>query len=249
MKSFLSKALKQIGKHGQPHCLHRILFVGVTGPWELQLLQGVLFLLIYLGALSGNLITVTLVVTDTRLHSPMYFFISSLCLLDLSSISAIVPKTVVNSLVVSKRISLTDCTTQMFFYVLFEAVEFVFVVIMSYDCFFAICHPLHYGPSSSQVCAPRPQLACGPLVWSTLLSTQVLSSGFPSPRPMWSNRAVLSPIAQKSSFKNPMTAVFYTTVPPFLNPIIYCLHNREINAALGRMFSRCSQFPVKGFLD
>ncbi|XP_013365186.1 PREDICTED: olfactory receptor 14I1-like [Chinchilla lanigera] len=121
------------------------LLMDVAGSRELQVLQGVLFLVIYLGALTGNLVTVTLIVMDTRLHSPMYFFISNVALIDLGSISAIVPKAIVNSLTGSKMISLTECAAQIFLFLFFAAVEIAFLVVMSYDCYVAICHPLHYG--------------------------------------------------------------------------------------------------------
>ncbi|KAM6148454.1 olfactory receptor 14J1-like [Erethizon dorsatum] len=121
------------------------LLMDVAGSRELQVLQGVLFLVIYLGALTGNLATVTLIVTDARLHSPMYFFISNVALLDLGSISVIVPKAVVNSVTGSKVISLTECAAQIFLNMLFGAVEIALLVVMSYDRHVAICRPLHYG--------------------------------------------------------------------------------------------------------
>ncbi|KFO18759.1 Olfactory receptor 14I1 [Fukomys damarensis] len=121
------------------------LLMDVTGSRELQVLQGVLFLVIYLGALTGNLLTVTVIVTDTRLHSPMYFFISNVALLDLGSISVVVPRSILNSMTGRKTISLTDCAAQIFLSILFAAVEISLLVVMSYDRYVAICHPLHYG--------------------------------------------------------------------------------------------------------
>ncbi|EHB16114.1 Olfactory receptor 14I1 [Heterocephalus glaber] len=121
------------------------ILMDVAGSQELQVLQGVLFLVIYLGALTGNLVTVTVIMTDTCLHSPMYFFISNVALIDLGSISAIVPKAIVNSLRSNKRILLTECAMQIFLYALFAAVEIALLVVMSYDRYVAICHPLHYG--------------------------------------------------------------------------------------------------------
>ncbi|EHB02692.1 Olfactory receptor 14I1 [Heterocephalus glaber] len=177
------------------------LLMDVTSCRELQVLQGVLFLGIYLGALTGNLVTVTVIMTDTCLHSPMYFFISIVSLIDLGSITVVVPKAIVNSMTDNKRISLTECAAQTFLNILFGAVEIGLLVVMSYDRYVAICHPLHYG----------------------LIIT-----------PM----AVLGPTAKKPSLKNLLNAMFYTMMPPFVNPIIYCLRNREINAALQRMFNR-----------
>ncbi|KFO35918.1 Olfactory receptor 14I1 [Fukomys damarensis] len=121
------------------------LLMDITGSRELQVLQGVLFLVIYLGALTGNLLTVTVIMTDTRLHSPMYFFISNVALIDLGSISVVVPKAIVNSMTGRKTISLTECAAQIFLYTIFSVVEFALLVVMSYDRYVAICHPLHYG--------------------------------------------------------------------------------------------------------
>ncbi|XP_013368335.1 PREDICTED: olfactory receptor 14I1-like [Chinchilla lanigera] len=263
------------------------LLMDISSSRELQVLQGVLFLVIYLGALTGNLVTVTLIVTDTHLHSPMYFFISNLSLLDLGSISVIVPKAIVNSMTDSKMISLTECAAQIFLYILFAAVEFAFLVVMSYDRYVAICHPLHYGLTvTPNLCS---QAAAGSwssgLVYSAIhtgcmfrlpfTKTNVIQQYFcdipqilriSSPEVQFSEFviialvilllfvisgaiAVLGPTAKKPSLKNLLTAMFYIVVPPFMNPIIYCLRNTEINAALGRMFSRCSQFLVKGFSD
>ncbi|KFO35902.1 Olfactory receptor 14I1 [Fukomys damarensis] len=128
------------------------LLMDVTVFRELQVLQGVLFLVIYLGALTGNLLTVTVIVTDTRLHSPMYFFIGNVSLLDLGSISVVVRKAIVNSMTGRTTISLTQCAVQIFLYVFFSAVEFDLLVIRSYDCYVAICHPLHYGLI---ICTPQ----------------------------------------------------------------------------------------------
>uniref|UniRef100_H0VA83 Olfactory receptor n=1 Tax=Cavia porcellus TaxID=10141 RepID=H0VA83_CAVPO len=307
----------------------QFLLMDVAGSRELQLLQGVLFLLIYLGALTGNLITVTLIVTDTRLHSPMYFFISNVALLDLGSISVIVPKAVVNSMMGSNTISLTECAAQVFLFTLCVAAEIALLVVMSYDRYVAICRPLHYGliitlslcsqatagswasglvysaihtgtlfslpftktnviqqyfcdipqilrisPSEVQFCefvsiavSVGLVLACFAFIlvsYVNILSTVIQIHSMEARNKAMStclpqliiillflisgSVALLGPIAHKPSLRNLLTAMFYTMVPPFLNPIIYSLRNREINAALERMFSRCSQFSLRGFL-
>ncbi|XP_074132056.1 olfactory receptor 14I1-like [Sminthopsis crassicaudata] len=112
---------------------------------ELQVLHAVLFLLIYLAALLGNLLTCAAIITDTHLHCPMYFFLSNLSLLDIGSISVTLPKFVVNSLSGVQSLSLLGCAAQMFFFLFFAATEFALLVAMSYDRFVAICQPLHYG--------------------------------------------------------------------------------------------------------
>ncbi|XP_051822838.1 olfactory receptor 14I1-like [Antechinus flavipes] len=112
---------------------------------ELQVLHAILFLLIYIAALMGNLLTITAIVTDPHLHSPMYFFLSNLSLSDLGCISVTLPKFIVNSLTGNQAISLLGCAAQVFFYIFFAATELTLLVAMSYDRFVAICHPLHYG--------------------------------------------------------------------------------------------------------
>ncbi|KAM8970954.1 olfactory receptor 14I1-like [Sarcophilus harrisii] len=112
---------------------------------ELQVLHAILFLLIYIATLMGNLLTITAIVTDPQLHSPMYFFLSNLSLLDLGFISVTLPKFIVNSLTGNQSISLLGCCAQVFFCIFFAATEIALLVTMSYDRFVAICHPLHYG--------------------------------------------------------------------------------------------------------
>uniref|UniRef100_A0A5F8H6R7 Olfactory receptor n=1 Tax=Monodelphis domestica TaxID=13616 RepID=A0A5F8H6R7_MONDO len=112
---------------------------------ELQVLHAVLFLLIYMAALMGNFLTIAAIVTDPLLHSPMYFFLSNLSLLDIGCISVTLPKFIVNSLTYNRTISLLGCALQIFFFIFFAATEVALLVAMSYDRFVAICQPLHYG--------------------------------------------------------------------------------------------------------
>ncbi|KAM9593410.1 olfactory receptor 14A16-like [Morphnus guianensis] len=112
---------------------------------QLQLLHFWLFLGIYLAALLGNGLIITTVACDHRLHTPMYFFLLNLSLLDLGSISTTVPKSMANSLWDSRAISYSGCTAQVFFFVFFIAAEYCVLTIMAYDRYVAICKPLHYG--------------------------------------------------------------------------------------------------------
>ncbi|KAM8970044.1 olfactory receptor 14I1-like [Sarcophilus harrisii] len=112
---------------------------------ELQVLHAALFLLIYLAALLGNLLTCAAIITDPHLHCPMYFFLSNLSLVDIGNISVTLPKFIVNSLCGVQSLSLLGCAAQMFFFLFFVVTEFALLVAMSYDRFVAICHPLHYS--------------------------------------------------------------------------------------------------------
>ncbi|KAM9593406.1 olfactory receptor 14C36-like [Morphnus guianensis] len=112
---------------------------------QLQLLHFWLFLGIYLAALLGNGLIITAVACDHRLHTPMYFFLLNLSLLDLGSISTTVPKSMANSLWDSRAISYSGCTAQVFFFTFLFVAEYCVLTIMAYDRYVAICQPLHYG--------------------------------------------------------------------------------------------------------
>nr|XP_038028555.1 olfactory receptor 14C36-like [Anas platyrhynchos] len=112
---------------------------------ELQLLHFVLFLGIYLAALLGNGLILSAVACDHRLHTPMYFFLLNLALLDLGCISTTLPKAMANALWDTRAISYQGCAAQVFLFVLLMSSEYFLLTIMAYDRYMAICKPLHYG--------------------------------------------------------------------------------------------------------
>ncbi|KFP16414.1 Olfactory receptor 14A16, partial [Egretta garzetta] len=112
---------------------------------ELQLLHFWLFLGIYLAALLGNGLIITAVACDYHLHTPMYFFLLNLSLLDLGSISTTVPKSMANSLWDTRDILYQGCVAQLFFLFFFMSAEYFLLTVMAYDRYVAICKPLHYG--------------------------------------------------------------------------------------------------------
>ncbi|XP_054660899.1 olfactory receptor 14A16-like [Grus americana] len=112
---------------------------------ELQLLHFWLFLGIYLAALLANGLIITAIVCDHHLHTPMYFLLLNLSLLDLGSISTTVPKAMANSLWDTRAISYTGCAAQVFLFVFSIGAEFFILTVMAYDRYVAICQPLHYG--------------------------------------------------------------------------------------------------------
>ncbi|XP_052655350.1 olfactory receptor 14J1-like [Harpia harpyja] len=129
---------------------------------ELQLLHFWLFLGIYLAALLGNTLTITAIACDQHLHTPMYFFLLNLSLLDLGSISTTLPKSMANSLWDTRDISYAGCTAQVFFFLFLMSVEFYLLTVMAYDRFIAICNPLHYGTLlGSRACANMAAAAWG----------------------------------------------------------------------------------------
>ncbi|XP_067159249.1 olfactory receptor 14C36-like [Apteryx mantelli] len=112
---------------------------------ELQLLHFSLFLGIYLAALLGNGLIITAVACDHRLHTPMYFFLLNLSVLDLGTVSTTVPKSMANSLWDTRAISYSGCAAQVFLVALLLGGEYCLLTVMAYDRYIAICRPLHYG--------------------------------------------------------------------------------------------------------
>ncbi|XP_065511311.1 olfactory receptor 14A16-like [Caloenas nicobarica] len=123
----------------------QFLLLAFTDTRELQLLHFWLFLGIYLAALLGNGLIITTIACDQHLHTPMYFFLLNLALLDLGSISIIIPKSMANSLWDTRVISFAGCAAQVFFVFFLFGAEYSLLTVMSYDRYVAICKPLHYG--------------------------------------------------------------------------------------------------------
>ncbi|XP_068777821.1 olfactory receptor 14J1-like [Struthio camelus] len=112
---------------------------------ELQLLHFSLFLGTYLAALLANGLIITAVACHHRLHTPMYFFLLHLALLDLASISTTVPKSMANSLRDTRAIFYSACAAQVFHFIFLMSTEYFLLTVMAYDRYVAICRPLHYG--------------------------------------------------------------------------------------------------------
>ncbi|XP_074708956.1 olfactory receptor 14A16-like [Strix uralensis] len=139
---------------------------------ELQLLHFWLFLGISLAALLGNGLIITAIACDHHLHTPMYFFLLNLSLLDLGSISTTLPKAMDNSLWDNRDISFLGCAAQVFFFFLFATAEFSLLTIMSYDRYVAICKPLHYGTLlGSRACVHMAAAAWGTGLLNAVLHT------------------------------------------------------------------------------
>ncbi|XP_029437215.1 olfactory receptor 1019-like [Rhinatrema bivittatum] len=117
---------------------------------ELQIPLFLLFLLIYLIILMGNLTIIALTCLDPRLHTPMYFFLCNLSFADISSTSVTLPKLLDIFLRKGKSISPQGCLTQMYLFMCFSYVEFVIISVMAFDRYVAICQPLLYGVIMNQ---------------------------------------------------------------------------------------------------
>ncbi|XP_006772554.1 PREDICTED: olfactory receptor 1J4, partial [Myotis davidii] len=110
--------------------------------------QGVIFTLflgMYLTTVLGNLLIILLIRLDSRLHTPMYFFLSHLAFSDISLSSVTVPKMLMNMQTRQQSISYVGCISQLYFFMLFAGLDNFLLAVMAYDRYVAICHPLHYA--------------------------------------------------------------------------------------------------------
>ncbi|XP_025874136.2 olfactory receptor 2A2-like [Vulpes vulpes] len=118
--------------------------VGFQLSAEMEVLLFWIFSLLYIFSLLANGVILGLICLDLRLHTPMYFFLSHLAVIDMSYASNNVPKMLVNLVNQKRTISFAPCITQTFLYLGFAATECLVLVVMSYDRYVAICHPLQY---------------------------------------------------------------------------------------------------------
>uniref|UniRef100_A0A670JB32 G-protein coupled receptors family 1 profile domain-containing protein n=1 Tax=Podarcis muralis TaxID=64176 RepID=A0A670JB32_PODMU len=288
---------------GIPHTegIHNILFA--------------VFLSFYLITLLGNLLILSAIITDARLHTPMYWFLCNLSVVDLGFSSISTPKFLANIWAGSRTISLGGCMCQVFFYHFLGSTECLLYTVMAYDRYAAICHPLRYTViMNRKVCA---LLAAGTWFTSSFHATILTSLTFTLPYcrtnevdyflcdifPVVKLACADTYIIETVSFTNigmvpmacfcliltsyvriavsvlkiaegrrhafstctshiiivmicyiPLTftylrpgaqdplggvvAVFYTTVTPFLNPVIYTLRNKEMKTAVLRLGGR-----------
>uniref|UniRef100_A0A8C6CR12 Olfactory receptor n=1 Tax=Moschus moschiferus TaxID=68415 RepID=A0A8C6CR12_MOSMO len=158
--------------------LSEFILMGITDLPELQAPLFGLFLIIYGISVVGNLGMVILTKVDSRLQTPMYFFLRHLALTDLGYSTSVGPKMLVNFVVDQNKISYHLCATQLAFFIVFIISELFILAAMSYDRYVAICHPLLYTVIMSQrVCRA---LVAIPYLYSSFVSLLVTVTIFNS---------------------------------------------------------------------
>ncbi|KAM5150495.1 olfactory receptor 1D2 [Callospermophilus lateralis] len=158
------------------------LLIGLSEIPEQQRILFWTFLSMYLVTVVGNVLIILAIGSDSRLHTPMYFFLANLSLTDLFFVTNTIPKMLVNLQSQNKAISYTGCLAQLYFLVSLVALDNLILAVMAYDRYVAICHPLHYVTSMS----PKLCLLLLTVCWSlsilyglihTLLMTRVTFCG------------------------------------------------------------------------
>ncbi|XP_077319500.1 olfactory receptor 5AP2-like [Lithobates pipiens] len=121
------------------------ILLGLSDVPYLQVICFLVFLLMYIITLSGNLLLIIVVRINRKLQTPMYFFLSNLSIVDTFFSSSIVPKILINTLAIDKSISFLGCALQMYFSMVLGTTECFILAVMAYDRFAAVCRPLHYN--------------------------------------------------------------------------------------------------------
>ncbi|XP_005378461.1 PREDICTED: olfactory receptor 8D4 [Chinchilla lanigera] len=295
------------------------LLLGLTEQPELQLPLFYLFLGIYVVTIVGNLGMITIITLNSQLHTPMYYFLSSLSFLDFCYSSVITPKMLGGFVGRDKSISYSGCMTQLFFFCIFVISECYMLAAMAYDRYVAICSPLLYHVTMSpQVCfllvaavfsigftdamihggctlrlsfcgsniikhyfcdiVPLIKLSCSStyidellifgiggfnmvatsltiIVSYAFILTSILrihsKEGRSKAFSTCSSHLMavlifygslmsmyLKPASRSSVIQEKVSSVFYTTVIPMLNPLIYSLRNKEVKNALTKVLRR-----------
>ncbi|XP_076780845.1 olfactory receptor 8G18-like [Arvicanthis niloticus] len=292
---------------------------GLSEKSELQLPLFFLFIGIYVITVAGNLGMITLIGLSSHLHTPMYYFLSSLSFIDFCQSTVVTPKMLVSFLTENNVISYPGCMAQLYFFIILGAAECYTLAVMAYDRYVAICNPLLYNVIMSyqiysslisgvyifavfcasvhtgfltriQFCKldvinhyfcdilPLLKLACSNTYIDEMLilffgsvnifvpmltiitsyifiidsifhirSRESRSKAFSTCSSHISAVAVfygsaafmyLQPASVSSMDQGKVSSVFYTTIVPMLNPLIYSLRNKDVTLAFKKILER-----------
>ncbi|KAM8960657.1 olfactory receptor 5AU1 [Pelodytes ibericus] len=147
---------------------------GLSSDHRVQYFLFVIFLLLYLLSVCGNITIMMTIWMERKLHTPMYFFLGNLSFLDIFYSSVTVPKMLISLLGGSNEISYKGCMTQLYFYVSCCSTECLLLSIMGFDRYVAICNPMHYTITMNKsMCL---QLAIG--LWLIGFTTSIIHTVF-----------------------------------------------------------------------
>ncbi|XP_038615614.1 olfactory receptor 4D1-like [Tachyglossus aculeatus] len=129
---------------GNGSTVSEFVFLGLTQNRGLQVVLFMVFLFIYTTTLLGNLLIMVTVTCDPRLHTPMYFLLRNLSVIDILCSSVTLPRMLVDFLSPTNTITFGGCMAQIFFFHFFGGADMFFLGVMAYDRYVAISRPLHY---------------------------------------------------------------------------------------------------------
>ncbi|KAB0353656.1 hypothetical protein FD755_023645 [Muntiacus reevesi] len=130
---------------GNLSVVSEFVLLGLCQSWTMQVFLLLMFFVLYLIILFGNIAIILLIITDPHLHSPMYYLLANLSFVDMWLCSVTTPKMITDLVRENKTISFGGCMCQILFVHFFGGDEMVLLVVMAYDRYVAICKPLHYS--------------------------------------------------------------------------------------------------------
>ncbi|XP_074838419.1 olfactory receptor 10C1-like [Carettochelys insculpta] len=138
---------------GNDTSMDKFVLLGFSNHPDMNLILFLAFLCLYIITVLGNLLIIIVINVDPALHTPMYFFLRNLSVLEICYTSVTVPKMLVNLLSEDKSISFGGCAVQLYFFLFFAVTECFLLASMAYDRYSAICNPLRYmSIMSKRVC-------------------------------------------------------------------------------------------------
>ncbi|EPY80742.1 olfactory receptor 6V1-like [Camelus bactrianus] len=150
--------------------VQEFVLLGFSHLHEFQILLFAFILLIYVLTVLGNLAIITLTCLDSRLHSPMYFFLCNSSLMEMLVTSTVVPRMLADLLSSHKTMTLAECLTQSFFYFSLGSINFLILTVMAFDRYVAICRPLHYATIMSGPVCVKLVLVCWVVGFLSIIS-------------------------------------------------------------------------------
>uniref|UniRef100_A0A287A9T1 G-protein coupled receptors family 1 profile domain-containing protein n=1 Tax=Sus scrofa TaxID=9823 RepID=A0A287A9T1_PIG len=237
--------------------LTEFVLTGLTYPPAWQIPLFLLFLMLYLVTIMGNLGLITLIYNDPHLHIPMYLFLANLAFVDTWLSSTVTPKMLVNIITKDKMISLHECVVQFFSFGVSGTTECFLLATMAYDRYVAICNPLLYPVimtnrqclrmlvssfvgGLSHVFTILIVLVSYTRVLFTILkkrSVQGIRKAFSTCGAHLLSVSLyygsllfmyVRPGSAQADDQDIIDSLFYTVIIPFLNPIIYSLRNKKV---------------------
>nr|XP_001096028.3 olfactory receptor 5F1-like [Macaca mulatta] len=157
--------------------LTEFILLGLADTLELQIILFLFFLVIYTLTVLGNIGMILLIKTDSRLHTPMYFFLANLSFVDVCYSTTITPKMLADLLSEKKTIYFAGCFLQMYFFIALATTECILFGLMAYDRYVAICRPLLYSLIMSRtVCLKMAAGAFAAGLLNSMVNTSYVSS-------------------------------------------------------------------------